>query len=326
MIHLDGKESEAFRAPVLHFDILPENALGNVVRRSIDSARATKSPKRIKLEDISVFFGVSGDFGTLLQSRFTTLRLQTPDYGCSGAEQEDDIIDCTPEILLSTKVPNEFGESIRTLIVQIPFVSREAVRERADFVSTKFPNIRSLILRVNAPSERVWLKMMGTHSNIKSLRTYGTEYTSIATYFPYLRHLHLYKLNTSGYSDKLNWKKVAANIETLSVCNLLTIENIDEIESVTKYCRKIKHLELSGMDEAAKDAISKCTSSYGGQLECAKLHAMSESQLLRVKRACPTARIAFSTGYLGMNSSLIATTLKIGGSELKEANVSFKND
>lgn len=43
-----------------------------------------------------------------------------------------------------------------------------------------------------------------------------------------------------------------------------------------KYCRKIKRLELSAMDEDVSDAISNCIASYVSQTERVQLNPTGE--------------------------------------------------
>jgi len=72
------------------------------------------------LEEISGLYAVSGELGTLLQTRFTALRISNDDDWDEDAYLEDgqeEAIGCKPESLLNLDLPDKFGQSFRTLII-----------------------------------------------------------------------------------------------------------------------------------------------------------------------------------------------------------------
>jgi len=313
---MNVEESKEMAARMLYFDILPENAISNIVRFLSTSPRAEKWANYINLADISGLYDVKGYLGTFLLTLCNALRLG--DENVSSFLSLDDIepaeaIGCEPEYILDSSLPERAAKSFRTLIVRHNGVS-EDVRSHIDFISEKFPNIRKLLVGF-VMTDRVWIKKFGPKLESLDCRILSSD---IPKYCPHLRHLYLYSMRRYD-SDMEFWEKSGEKLETLEVER--PVNTIDVIGFVEKFCRKIKRLGLSGANESVQQAISKCVASYGNQLESVRLKFLTENELLRVKRACPKTRIELVT-----NTFLMAQTLKIVGSELEEVSVHSDDD
>jgi len=263
------------------------------------------------LFDISGLYDVKGELGTFLLTFCTALRLyrnSAPPFPL-GSEPEEAIA-CRVDYGLDLSLPEHFGESLRALTVH-----GDVSERHVDFNSLKFPNLRELKLDANIDAKLVWLLVLGR--NIESLYCGGFSY-DIAKYCPQLRHLYLFDMHWDDY-DMIPWDKVGEKLETLSV--YVPLDDIDIIQFVEERFYMIKRLELSGNNHAAREAISKCIATYGNHLERVRLDSLTESQLLRIKSACPKARIELITKKV-----LLAQSLKIVGGELEEVTVDSGDD
>lgn len=308
-IHSSREELEEDRIPTLYFDILPENPIETILRFISLYPRAKKWARGINLEDISGLYNVRGELGSFLLTRFTAIRIISDDNWCRDTYEE--AILCRVKSLLDLSLPDRFGESFHTLISEVSGETSEITAKLVAFISARFPHIRSLDMRRNWNGDYIWIENLG--SSIETIRSDRYDYERIAKYCPRLKHLYLYRM-TWPVDCKVNlWEKACENLETLSVLDL-SLE-VNAVEAVEKYCRKIKHLELRGSYDGIQDAISKCVASYGSQLQSVRLGlSFSEIYLLRVKSACPKTRVSLITSDLGL-----AKATKIFGSEFEEA-------
>jgi len=215
------------------------------------------------------------------------------------------VLRCQPTSLVDLSLPKRVAESFRTLVVR-----NNVSAKRADLISRKFPNIRQLFLGSEFGTERVWIQELGR--NVEFLRCPGFS-ADIANYCPHLRHLDLYRLNAYWPAVK-SLERVGEKLETLEVT--FDTDAKYAIELVEKFCRKIKRLEISGQNDPVREAITKCIVSYGNQLERIRLDSLTENQLLRVKNACPKARINLKSYDCDLPQAV-----KIVGSELEEVTV-----
>jgi len=305
----NDEQSEEIPALSLYFDTLNENEICNVVRFLSESPRAENWRNCIDLSDILGLYEAEGKLGTFMLTLCTALRLSSRNisfYGLFRGETEE-AIRCEPESLLHLSLPERVAESFCTLFVRydVPDELDEYVADEiVDCISENFPNIRELHLDVGL-TEGDWIRELG--QRIESL--YCDDFLmDVAKCCPNLRHLYLYDIVGHKYDVK-SWEKSLENLETF--CVLRATQSIDVIEFVEKFCRKIKRLELDGGGDEVQEALSKCISSYGNQLERVRLHSMTESQLLRIKSACPNARIE-----LIIYEELLAQSVKIIGCEL----------
>jgi len=213
-------------------------------------------------------------------------------------------------------LPERVAESFCALVVWCNL--HEEAQKQVEFISAKFPNIRKLVLWVGRDATRIWINKLG--GNIEALHSYAFS-VDIAEYCPNLRHLYLFDMDEDLAGAKF-WETVGERLETLEVYHPMDTTNV--IEFVEKFCRKIKRLKLSGRNVTVREAISKCIASYGNQIEQVYLHFLTENQLLRVKNACPKARIELVT-----TDFLLAQTVRIVGGELEETTVykqAFRNN
>lgn len=166
--------------------------------------------------------------------------------------------------------------------------------------------------RVNTFDDLIWVEKLG--ANIETLRSLSFE--GVPKYCPKIRHLYLGEIELDEPDAKF-WETVGENLETLSI--EVDVE-LNQVKNIDKYCRKIKCLQIRGYNATIRYAISKCAASYGGQLQRVQLIASTENQVLRVKSACPNARIELFNDI----SRLVATPM-IAGSCLEEATVVADN-
>lgn len=247
-IHSNDAEQKEIPTCLLYFDLIPENAIDNIVNWLSGSSRARNWISCITLEKISGLYNVKGELGALLQDRFTSLYFH--DEEATGSQREY-------LFKISLNVP--IGESFHTLIVDNSGSSLEVVRNQAHFISARFSKIRSLIFyRGSTYEERVWIENLG--ENLTSLDC-NYDHRSIAIHCTNLKHLYLRGMILGGYSTMKFWETVGEHLEMLSV--YAPVETMKHIEAIEKYCRKIKQLELHAYCDAVSDAISKCIASYG---------------------------------------------------------------
>lgn len=297
-----------------YFDRLPENAIDNVVRFLSDSPRANNWPIHIS-RNILGLFEVDGELGRFMSARFSGIfcyKGELKDISSFQLDKES-VLSCEmesiEELFSSLSVP--CVNSFRTFIVGHGFPQKD-IRCQIDYLSTKWPNVQSLILDCDAPEGRVWLEMFG--KNLVCLRSeYFLHWREISTFCPGLRHLYLGTVDCHGEYGYTFWKKVGKNLETLSIH--VTLGGLNQISLIKEHCRGIKRLLLSGSDGEVNDEISKRIVSYGDQLVGAELTFMSEAQMLLVKNSCSNSRFDLCIEYDDLGPALSMLGDKIGAIE-----------
>lgn len=206
------------------------------------------------MKEIAGLYDVRGELGSFLQTRFTTFRylgdlengfrrLWVEENRASGCKIEVVVV-CGPHSLRHMWPGYPVGESFHTLIVEFPATRRALIQVRDGFLAERFPNISSLILNAGEDQNSYCIEELG--ANIESLSCIGGKPDSrIVTCCPHMRHLYLRRMDACGYTDMKFWEKVGAKLETL----VISATTVKEISAIEKYCRKIRHLELSGRND-----------------------------------------------------------------------------
>lgn len=242
----------------VYFDILPENALDNIVRFFSDSPRAENWPNHASLDHIYDLFDVQGELGRFLFGRFSGVLVfpayvESMDLDRTSLANEG-IIACTEEFLL------KILSSFETIIVENSAYHEEPLMFNLELLLKQWPDLRCLMLVPLDFYQTYWLKILG--ENLDTLHVSGCSLTSmmeIAIHCVNLRVLYMEKVRWSGIDPQKFWEALGENLETISahVCS----EFGGHTHSITKHCPKIKRLELSGKD----DGIPKCIAFYGEQ-------------------------------------------------------------
>jgi len=159
---MNEEKAEESVARSLYFDIVPENAIANVVRFLSESPRAEKWANNIDLAKILGLYHLKGELGAFMFTLSTTLRLNSANItGLSSSESEPaKSIGGEPEYLLDSSIPERVAESFCTLVIGYDVVY-EVAKRHVEFISGKFPNIRELILECMEGSEQFWIKKLG---------------------------------------------------------------------------------------------------------------------------------------------------------------------
>lgn len=183
-------------------------------------------------------------------------------------------------------------------------------------LSKKWPYGRSLILkRCCGTDRRIWVENLE-----KTFQVSDWKMEEISSYCPYLRHLYIDRQRVvwSGVEEDTFWRKVGKHLETLCIS---TIERIQQARLIKDHCRKIKSLDLSGRGGQENGEISKSIASYGRHLGNTELKNKSETQMRRVKRACPNSRLDLSIDY-----GLLGPAIIILGDKLEDIQASMEYD
>lgn len=104
----------------LYFDVIPENALENIIRFFSRWPRVKNWPNHTRLEDVYGLYEVEGELGRFLLARFTgvhvaTTRDATDLNNLSDANEE--IISCTEYFLTQISTSGRVVPSFGTLVV-----------------------------------------------------------------------------------------------------------------------------------------------------------------------------------------------------------------
>jgi len=92
---MNDEEYEEMAARLLYFDILPENAISNVVRFLSEAPRAETWADYIDLVDISGLYDVKGELGAFMLTLCTALRLDNSHASYSvKLDSEPEAIGC----------------------------------------------------------------------------------------------------------------------------------------------------------------------------------------------------------------------------------------
>jgi len=293
----EDKASGQKATSALFFDILPPNTITNVIRFRSESPRAEKWRNYIYLNDIAELYGVDGELGVSMNGLCNALHI----CECTGAHDYSPLdgapkeaIRCNPEALkdLIYRLPKHTFGSFSTLVVRD--VGDGRLGELAGTVATHLPSIRELVLMdLGTLREIIWINKVGAH--VESLRCRRC-YMIVPLHCPLLRQIYLESMPLTLREPTL-WKSLGGALETLVIYTRISA-TID-ITGISKYCRKINRLEMTGNNDGVRDAISK-----------------TESQVRRVKDACPRTRVVLVT-----TETLLGPSLNIVGSELEEVGV-----
>lgn len=180
-------------------------------------------------------------------------------------------------------------------------------RRPVECISTKWPNVRSIILKCSF-SDQIWVEKFGIH--LSSIRQEGWGRWRFNPYpFPGWCHLHLRQVDFYGEVFR---KTVGKSLEEVSVRSFLY--NIPLIRLIKEHCRNITHLFFRWKEEEVCDEIFEGIDSFGVQLEHALVHNISETQLLRVMKGCSNSWFDLATCSI---SKSLKPALKILGDKLE---------
>lgn len=290
-------------APIAFFDTLPGEVFEAVIFFLNRLPNARKWESYFQLLDIINLYAISGEFGSFLRGRFTTLCI-SEDINCTGEHfLSSSRRRAEPEPTLWTKdisaarsfVLGGGGESIRTLIIgrNMYDEARDGASLVDDFLNA-CPNVSSMSVIEEYGSS--WISKFG--KQLEEAEIAGKTIPKIPPYCPNLRKLTLYSMYYDINMPDL-WWRIGRNLTSLTIRGVYY--EICDIGDIEMHCRNLTRVSIQGsMDEEGKD-VANLLVSYGEQLEFADLYELSEGALVDVAASCRTARFRIWNNRQGIS-------------------------
>jgi len=307
----------------LYFELIPSDALENIVRFLSESPRANDWHRRIPSNNIAALFGVSCDAQTFIRSQFHTVHVLSKhrlhEYANSNIiwalkkEAVADLIACGAEFIDTLVVD--------TIVIQ----GLHRILDR------KCPNLRKLaILNVESANEaKGWLRKFGAKLQCLQIECFHPSnhaILAIEKYCPGLREVYLRAVAEDHVRNTALWKTLGDSVQILTV--QLQFAGVEQVACIQEHCRKITRIHLEVVvnlhegDEEFNNAYADCIASYGDALECATVFDMGENQLQRIVSSCSNARFTSNVSQRGM----LLPTLSIMGRQLEKVNVGIEQN
>jgi len=305
------------------------------------------------METIIELYGVNGELGTLMKTRFTTL--------CISSEfknfRETIWKKRTGEMLYTNEmdVARRFvlgggGQNLRTIIVGAGMYAGdseskselesesdggpdctgdcEADRENEPNIVDDFlkscPNVISLSVY---DEKGEWASKFG--DQLESLEIETDKSSGIIDSCRNLRELNLYAPHAEDLQDigdKLECLKFHSSDDDDHSDSATLFRSTWDMEAIAKYCRNLRSFtfnDAADYENTWNDAISSLLASYGDQLEYCEVKNMYDDDLTTITSACKNVRFHVSVSNDEEN---IYPTLKVLGSQLDKIEVDLSSD
>lgn len=299
--------------------IIPKEVLENVLRFFSGIPNSKSWETHLKLSHVTSLLAVSGELGTLLDSRFKT-RCLSETKNCylennhCGWKLRTDPHLWTNKIALARRyITAGGGESLETLVIGLDMYDEERDgwedETDTDEVLSCFlydcPNLKSSSIT----------NMVGNGWNGSEMR--GGYPLYVPANMAGLRELTLeFYDGKEGGNDF--WEKVGLNLETLTVHGVTYFDKV--VGDIKRHCRNLKRKSIhpsehEGIDEG-EASLAKLLVSYGPQLDYALIFNMGDVEIRRVADACPNAGFPSRDHAANISVSILnLDALTIFGSE-----------
>lgn len=293
-------------------DTFPTGVLDNVLKFFSNCPKVKHWTPHIPLESIIELYGVKGELGELMKTRFNTLcvsvsfRSARKNMRYGWKLREDTLWTNDVEVARRFLLAGG-GQSLHTLIVGRFISIQKYGTAMADRFLSNCPNLKSLTIH---DIRGVWVSMFG--SQLEELEIEIENPSIISRHCPSLRALTLSN-RRNVVADRDFWSNIGTRLESLTLGSINSEGG--ELESITTHCRNLRRISININQESNQnDKLANLLASYGDKLEYCHIENMNESQLATITSACTNA------GFSAMISEydLIYPTVKVLGSQLEK--------
>lgn len=247
-----GVSFDGFRSPAFFLDAFPKEVLDNVLRHFSLLPKVKDWVPHIPLESISGLYGVAGQLGKFMKTRFNTLYISSPfdSYVYNETRKWKDTKGstlCTNNSDVARRfVQAGGGQSLLTVIVGFDIHDRDDGTEIADDFLSSCPNVRSL--RV-CDKRGVWVsRFAGQLEELSIITATPNVVRSCCN----LRELSL-SLDRDFVGSINIWEEIGSSLECLNL-GFVYREGEEEknkiageLEKIKTQCRGLRRICMHGM-------------------------------------------------------------------------------